>query len=150
MTQEGYILHLSQVLIMTDQSKKWLERSYNICMGIGVKETYTDDELDDLEALSGRFSRASDILIQQVYRTIDEVELESGGSVLDRLNRAEKRGIIDSVREVREIRELRNSISHEYEFEGLIEIFHDTLSLTPRLIHLIDQAMMYCHAKYQV
>lgn len=38
-------------------------RSYALCSPIGVKETYSDTELDDLEALTSRFSRASDILI---------------------------------------------------------------------------------------
>jgi len=134
---------------MAEHAKNWLLRSYEICRPIGIKESYSDEEFDALEALTSRFSRSSDILIQQVYRTIDEVELEPGGTVLDRLNRAEKRGLIDSVQEVRVIRELRNSISHEYEFEDLIVVFHDTLRLTPDLIGLIDKAMEYCYSRYR-
>lgn len=148
MTQEEYIRHLFHVLTMAEHAKNWLVRSYEICKPIGIKERYSDKEFDALEALTSRFSHCSDILIQQVYRTIDEVELEHGGTVLDRLNRAEKRGLIDSVQEVRTIRELRNSISHEYEFEDLIAVFHDTLRLTPDLIGLIDKAMEYCYSRY--
>ncbi|MFH0966534.1 MAG: hypothetical protein V1862_02460 [Methanobacteriota archaeon] len=134
---------------MTEHAKNWLHRSYTICSSIGIKDQYSDAELDDLEALTSRFSRASDILIQQVYRAIDEVELEQGGTVLDRLNRAEKRGLVDSVTEVRAIRELRNTISHEDELADLIELFHDTLSMTPSLLQLIDRAEKYCHIKYK-
>lgn len=135
---------------MMNHAHRWLMRSYALCSPIGLKENYSDTELDDLEALTSRFSRASDILIQHVYRTIDEIELESGGTVLDRLNRAEKRGIIDSVQQVRSIRVLRNNIAHEYVLEDLIEVFHTTLAMTPVLLDHIERAVAYCHHRYQI
>lgn len=56
----------------------------------------------------------SDFLIVKIFRLIDILELEKPGSVIDRINRAEKRGIIDSAESFKDILRLRNDISHEY------------------------------------
>jgi hypothetical protein len=37
-----------------------------------------------------------DVILNKVFRSIDAIELEDGGTLLDVVNRAEKRGIIDS------------------------------------------------------
>lgn len=145
MRQSAYLAHIRDVLAQRDEALRWLHRSYRICGRIGVKPDYTEDEFDAFEALTSRFARTSDILLQQVYRSIDAVELEDQGVMLDRLNRAEKRGLIQSVDEARSIRELRNSIAHEYIREQLVTLFHDVLAWTPRLIVLIEMAQHSCH-----
>ena len=89
-------------------SVKWLKRSYNICGSLENNDSFTDEEFDSLEAMSSRFSRVTDILIQKVFRSIDHVEMEEQGSIIDVVNRAEKRGIIHSVEEIREMKDLRN------------------------------------------
>ena len=39
---------------------------------------------------------------------------------------------------------MQNSIAHEYLKESLVEIFQDTLKLTPKLIALVERAKVYC------
>lgn len=77
-----------------ENSNNMLSYSYNICSNIGLKEKYSLEELDKFEALTSRFARTSDILIQKVLRLIDIIELEIPGTVIDRINRAEKRELI--------------------------------------------------------
>jgi len=140
------------LLIQTDtylqESKEWLLHSYQICSKIGKKSAYSIEEMDAFESLSSRFARSSDILIQQMFRTIGMVELEPGGSVLDRINRAEKMGYIESAHEVRTIREIRNTIVNEYQHSEIIQLFHDLLDTTPILLESIESTHTYI-ARYQ-
>ncbi len=82
-----------------------LLRSKKAELDIGERET--------LEALTARFARFADFLVQRLFRTLDEHELVAEGTVLDCLNRMEKRGIIPDVQVFREIRQLRNERSDE-------------------------------------
>lgn len=125
------------------ESKEWLLHSYEICSAIGVKSVYSVEEMDAFEALSSRFARSSDILIQQMFRTINMVELEPGGSVLDRINRAEKHGYIESANNLRKVREIRNTIVHEYQQNEIIQLFHDLLEATPMLLESIESTHVY-------
>ncbi len=56
-------------------------------------------------------ARLSDLLIQKLFRPIDQPEDESG-TIRDRINRAEKKGLIAAVAKFIEIRELRNQIAY--------------------------------------
>ncbi|MBU0559155.1 MAG: hypothetical protein KKG93_06175, partial [Bacteroidetes bacterium] len=67
-----------------------------------------------METLASRFARVSDIVFQILFRSIDQVELENKGTLLDAVNRAHQRGLIESIDKMREIRDLRNQIVHEY------------------------------------
>jgi hypothetical protein len=51
------------------------------------------EELERLESLTSRFARLADLLVQRVLRLIDDLELSPRDSVLDRIQRAEKRGL---------------------------------------------------------
>lgn len=78
-------------------------------------------EHDAIEMLASRFSRTTDFLVNKVLRAIDRYELEPEGSLIDVINRAEKRGLVESARVLREMKELRNEIVHEYLPAGLAE-----------------------------
>ena len=121
-----------------------LTYSYDTCKSIGIKEEYTFDELDKFEALTSRFARTSDMLIQKIFRLIDILELERPGSVIDRINRAEKRGLISSSEILKEMRYLRNESSHEYIPTVIEQIFEKVLRLVPYLIDSIDKVNKYC------
>lgn len=58
------------------------------------------------------FRPVADLLIQRIFRLVDEIELTGGGTVLDRIYRAEKRGwakAIDyQIRELRRFTRIRN------------------------------------------
>jgi hypothetical protein len=142
-TQESVQILKENILILQD-ALYWLRRSYNICSKTGIKLEYSEEEFDKMETLSGRFARVSDILLQKIFRSIDQVELEDRGTLLDSINRAHKREIIGSVDEIREIRDLRNQIVYEYIKDDLVEIFKDILEFSPRLIIICNNAIAYC------
>ena len=144
MMQRDYILILHDTLKDLDESRHWLKRSYDICQAIGVKDAYNEDEFDAFETLTGRFARTCDIIIQKGFRSIDKVEFEDRGALLDALNRAHKRGLIDSIDEIRIVRDLRNEIVHEYRRLHLQKLFQSILAQTPGLFSLLDRISDYC------
>lgn len=97
MKQKDLILNLFDTIKILDNAVHWLKRSYTRCCGIGVKESYTEEEYDDLETLTSRFARVSDILIQKAFRSIDAVEFENKGTLIYAVNRAHKRGFYSKV-----------------------------------------------------
>lgn len=101
------------------------------------------DELERLESLASRFARAADMLIQRLLRLLDELELATPGSLLDRLYRAEKRGLVADARVLIRIRELRNLIAHEYGAEKLAEIYAAVAHLAPELDTAATTAIGY-------
>lgn len=126
--------------------KKAYERlgySYAKCQRIGIRPGLSDEELESFEALTSRFARLSDIIIQRIFRYIDTLDLEAQGTVRDRINRAEKRGLIDSADEFIDIRILRNEIAHEYKSETIYAIFDKALELTPILLNSVDRLFSY-------
>jgi uncharacterized protein YutE (UPF0331/DUF86 family) len=126
------------------KSVLWLKRSHIKCCKIGVKEHYTEDEFDDFENLASRFARMLDVILNKVFRSIDAIELEDGGTLLDVVNRAEKRGIVDSAERVRDLKDLRNDIVHEYETDDLRSLFQQTLDATPPLFAIAEKVERYC------
>lgn len=113
--------------------------SYEKCKGIAIQPGLSNDQLESFEALTARFARLSDLFIQKALRTMDAIDLEDSGTVRDRINRAEKKGIVDSAEELIRIRMLRNEIAHEYKPETILEIFGNVLELTPELLNVIDR-----------
>ena len=124
-------------------SAQVLQRSYDICEEIGIKPEYDFDEHDRFEALTARFARTSDILIQKILRLIDIIELENVGSIIDRLNRAEKRELISSAEEFKQIRRLRNNIAHEYTQLDIERMFQQVLVLCPILLDAVERVKGY-------
>lgn len=137
------VKNLKSVLTAAANALSWLERSYLRCASIGLKEEYSKGELDLFENLTSRFARASDILIHKVFRALDAVELESGGTLIDVVNRAHKRELFDEVDEIREIKDIRNEIAHEYVQEDLVNVFADVLRLTPKLFEISQRTTRY-------
>lgn len=126
------------------KSALWLRRSFAKCVRIGVKEHYTEDEFDDFENLASRYARMLDVILNKVFRSIDAVELEDGGTLLDAVNRAEKRGIVGSAEHVRDLKDLRNDIVHEYETDDLQSVFGQTLDATQELFDIAERIERYC------
>ena len=132
-----------------EKSIKWLKRSYNRCLNIGIKNQYIDDEFDQFENLCSRYGRSIDIFINKVLRSIDIMELEDIGTNIDVVNRAEKRGLIDSVDEIIEMKALRNEIVHEYVESRLIEKFEKVMKFSRRIIKFYERTKEYIQ-KHQI
>ena len=123
-----------------------LQYSYDRCHRIPIKTGFDNETMERFEALTARFARLSDIMIQKVFRTLNAIDLEDRGTVRDRINRAEKRGIIDSADDFIEIRMVRNEIAHEYKSETILEIFERVLALTPCLVKAVERIETYCNS----
>ncbi len=92
----------------------------------------TMSERESCEALTSRFARLNDFLLQRVFRTLDQIELADEGTVLDRLQRAEARGLISSAERWRELRLLPNAIAHEYLIESVDRVNSRVADRSPR------------------
>lgn len=141
---ENMKLLLVKELKLLDDARVVLLYSFNKCSAIGIKETYEPEELESFESFSGRFARLSDVLIQKIFRLLDELDLDTQGTIRDRINRAEKKELIVSSDVFVEIRMIRNDIAHEYLPEAIHDIFVKVLSLTPHLLDGVDRTITYC------
>ncbi len=134
---------MQQELNELNKANDVLTYSYEKCAKIGVKADLSNKELESFEALTGRFARLSDIIIQKVFRYFDVLELEDTGTVRDRINRAEKKGLIETAEEFIQIRLLRNEIAHEYKSDSINAIFESVLELTPTLLKSVEKIISY-------
>jgi uncharacterized protein with HEPN domain len=124
-------------------SLRVLNYSFEKCSKIGIKDDYSDEELESYESLTSRFARTSDIFTQKTLTTLFILIKETPRSFIDKANLSEKLGVIDSSTKLQEIRELRNEISHEYSMRDITEIFDDVLKHTANLKKIIDSALSY-------
>lgn len=143
MTEQLYLILQKELKLLADATEV-LEYSFKKCSRIGIKATYEPEELESFESFTGRFARLSDILIQKVFRLIDEIDLDTQGTVRDRINRAEKKELVESGDTFVEIRMVRNDIAHEYLPEAVREIFVKVLDLTPALLDAVERVTRYC------
>ena len=144
MTRKTSLEVLTDNLENLERSLRWLRRSFDVCRGIGTKSIYADEEFDDFENLTSRYARTTDLITNKVLRSIDAVEFLETGSAIDAANRAEKRGIVDSVDSLRGLKDLRNDIAHEYETEDLQSLFESVLEATPKVFETADRIVLYC------
>ena len=134
---------LNQELAQLENARDVLQYSYEKCYRIGIKIGFTYEELESFEALTSRFARLSDIIIQKILRFFDVLDLEEAGTVRDRINRAEKKGVVESADDFIKIRILRNEIAHEYKPETIYDIFEQVMDLAPVLLKSVDSLLLY-------
>ena len=125
-------------------SADWVQYSYNQTSAIELKTKYATEEFDKLENLTSRYARTTDMLVNKVLRSIDTVELEDIGTIIDIMNRAEKRGIVSSAELLHTIKDLRNNIVHEYKIAEITRFFADVKKYTPLLLDIIKNVNVYC------
>jgi len=139
---------LNQLLLEETQqlegALKIFEYSFTICSEIDLLSDLSMSELTEFEALTARFSRLSDLLIQKVFRSLDEFELLEPGSIRDRINRSEKRGITSNSDDLIRIRTLRNEIAHEYLPEILRDLFSEVFKYSRILLEICNNTLKYC------
>ena len=140
--------NLDKNIELLKRQQYWLSISYEEVKKIGIKKQYSIDEFGRFETLCSRFARSIDFLVRKLYRAIDEYEFETQGTLIDVINRAHKRGLLDSIEEIRIIKDIRNTITHEYVEEGLIAIFNDVLDYAPNLLALMEKSIEYHKVKY--
>ena len=141
------LLLLKENLAAMESAAYWLKRSLCICQHIGIKAHYAEEEYDAFETLTSRYARTIDLLTRKVLRTLDLVEFEQPGSLIDIVNRAEKRGLIPSVTKLRTMTDLRNEIAHDYVKDELEQTFQNVLTESIAVLDFIDNIRKYVGRK---
>ena len=129
--------------ILLEKQLFWLNHSFEEAQNIGLKPEYEVSEFDSYENLCSRFSRMIDFLVRKIFRSIDEVEFENQGTLIDTVNHAHKRGLFETIDSVRQIKDLRNEIAHEYIDDALQDLFEEIVRLTPVLIEMAETTFKY-------
>ena len=145
-SDKGSIEVLRENLNTVNLSLKRLLYSFEICSKIKLiklNEDYSEEEFVAFEAMTSRYARTTDMLINKVLRSLDAVEFIESGTVIDATNNTEKRGIADSL-DLRKLKDLRNSIAHEYVTENIVRFFAKVLEFTPLLKKVIGNLNSYC------
>jgi hypothetical protein len=144
MTQENKLgLLLREEIELMSKAENVLTYSYLRCRNFANKEKYSDEEEVELEALTSRFSRLSDMLVQKIWQSIFILELETFGTVKDKINRAEKFGLLEDAKVFEEIRILRNKIAHEYAPSRMPKLYHQVLKYLPSLFDAVKRTRDY-------
>ncbi len=105
------------------------------------------EQLETLEALGARFARMSDMLAQKLFRAVDALELIDEGSLIDRFNRMEKRGVIAKTEDWVEIRQIRNQIAHDYVLKDLLSLYQSIYRSCPVLFQTMTDLEKYMKAR---
>ena len=103
----------------------------------------TEPQLESIEALTSRFARAVDLLVNKVLRSLDRLELKPPGTLLDTVNRAEQRGFIARAADLREMKDVRNMIAHDYAGAKAAEIFAYCREQKPLFDAVCDRVAAY-------
>ena len=147
MTREKIEL-LQEELVGLQLAAGHLGCSMERCLNLMDRQELPPEQLERLESLTSRFARLADLLIQRIFRLIDEIELTGSGSLLDRIYRAEKRGWANAA-ELIKIRELRNLIAHEYATEKMREIYATVAAMSPALLATVPKVIEYAGSMIQ-
>ena len=137
------IENLLENSVLLEKQLFWLHHSFDEVQKIGLKTEYEVNEFDSYENLCSRFSRMIDFLVRKMFRSLDEVEFENQGTLIDTVNHAHKRGLFEKIDTVRQIKDLRNEIAHEYIDDALQDLFEDIVRLTPYLIEMAETTLKY-------
>lgn len=127
-----------------------LQESLKNCVDLPANPAIEDLWSERVEAFMSRFARTADLLVNKSLRTLVAFELEEPGTLLDILQKAEKRGIISSAANFRKIKQLRNMIVHDYAGDDLAESFTLCCRWTPELLEGIHGFERYLATKFNV
>jgi hypothetical protein len=128
------------------KSINWLKISYNKCSKIDLSSGFDgleENEIESLEALSNRFTRAIDILLHKVLKSLDIIELEDVSRSLDIVIRAEKRNLVEDYNYLIELKDLRNELSHEYIEDYIVDKYKEILKNIPAIVLIYKNIVNY-------
>ena len=128
------------------QHRAHLESAWREAVGFPALQTeakditLTDSQIRTLDQLVFRFGKLQDAIDTRLFPALLQLlqEWQENEAFLDKLNRAEKLGLLDSVEQWQRLRELRNQITHEYPDnpEAIIIGLRRLVEHVPRLLEL--------------
>jgi len=131
---------LDQALAELLLARGHLDYSFQQVAGLPDElEGASPGQLESAEAFSSRFARTVDLLVNKVLRSLDRMELRPEGTLLDVVNRAEKRGFVARAVELREMKDVRNIIAHDYAGAKTAEILAYCREQKPVLDAICDR-----------
>lgn len=142
-SKKSSLQYFQECLEQLHNASRWLERSYHQCAAFQLNAQLNEAQFDSLENLSSRFARVTDLLLSKTYRALDLVELMEPGTLIDTINRAVKRDLIESTALARTLKDIRNEIVHEYVVEDLQALQQEVLSHTKILLELVGKVSRY-------
>ena len=98
------------------------ERSLPKCRQFDFSSPISFEIEENMDALSSKFAKFSDIYTQKVLKTLLFLLRENAPAFIDRINFCEKLEIISSAEKLTAIRDHRKTISHKYQNDNLLEI----------------------------
>jgi uncharacterized protein YutE (UPF0331/DUF86 family) len=135
---------LAQALAELSQARNHLDYSFAQVAPLPPDlAVVTAAQLESVEAFCSRFARTVDLLVNKTLRCLDRVELKPEGTLLDVVNRAEKRGFINHASELREMKDVRNIIAHDYAGARIAEIFAYCREQKPVADAICDRVCAY-------
>lgn len=142
---------LQQSLTDLAQARRHLDYSFQQVAQLPDNlDRVTDGQLESVEAFSSRFARTVDLLVNKTLRSLDRAELRPEGTLLDVVNRAEKRGFVERAANLRELKEVRNIIAHDYAGTKAAEIFAYCREQKPTLDAICDRVAAYARQTLSV
>jgi len=149
--QERWFI-VKQLLLLTEKEVRHLSQTSERIKALSpdinwvdnLEQNISDSEM--LDAFVSRFSRLQDTLGDKLLPALLRVSLETTGSQLDNLLRAEKMGWVASAENWIEIRTLRNRLVHEYMdspadlLSALITALNDVVVLIDTQIRMAEYA----------
>ena len=135
---------LEQNLRELAEARVHLDYSFHQVEALRADQSPTESQLDSMEAFTSRFSRSVDLLTNKVLRALDRVEMQHSGTLLDVVNRAEKRGFVESADQLREMKDVRNIIAHDYAGKRLPEIHAFCVQQKPIFDAICDRVIVHC------
>ena len=135
---------LEQSLADLRHARTHLDYSYTqVCQWENALEQLKEDELESVDAFTSRFARCLDLLVNKVLRSLDRYELKPGGTLLDVVNGAVKRGFLEDVNELRDMKDLRNIIAHDYAGHQLQKVFDYCKEKKPQFDNICQRLEAY-------
>jgi hypothetical protein len=135
---------LSEALAELVLARRHLNYSFQQVAGLPATLVgATEEQLESVETFTGRFARSVDLLVNKVLRSLDRVEMQPEGTLLDVVNRAEKRGFLARTQELREMKDVRNIIAHDYAGAKAAEIFDYCREQKPVFDAICDAVAVY-------
>ena len=124
-----------------------LQLSILKCQSIGLKDSYTFEELESFDSLTSKFSRTTDIFTQKILRSVWLLLHESFVPFIDMMNKSEKMLILRSADQMIEIRDLRNQIAHEYIPEAIRDLIPEVIEMTSQLVDNIEDCRRFMETR---
>lgn len=111
----------------------------------------TDEDLAVLDQFIVRFSKLQDAMGAKLFPTVLELTYEQGqlSTFIDKLNRLEKIGAIDSASYWLELREMRNLFAHDYPNDAAVQasILNKAFDMAKGLLGILVQVIEFA-ARY--